>query len=515
MIKSVLNHTLTEKEKYSKLEQFKESFYKGSRKATKLQNPNLTDSVIDNLIDPLWQQVENKICYDDLNIVDFVREYVAGDLYKLLLHDRAPVIELVTNKDLPEKRFKKDEMCKDQFKEHIEQEKKQDKLYLRSKFLDKFTTLMDLKKKGENYQGASGFEKILAAQILLGEADIIQSENFGVVEKECENAKGEKVKEKLWAKIDHGRSLYFCVNHWSKILLFDLKTLYGIEVDYKKLAFELSTHAKTISENEKLIDRLIDKKASNLNQLLNPEMKFTLRYISSNLPPVLCEEVFNYSAESKEFVSDKGNSLGSYFKQRLKNQIQVMREYSEVLYVTSAISNNFQDIISNLPSEFFISKCKDPLIWAIESGKKLDGKDPIVWAIDNGKNIDSKSPIIWAVYNGKEIEGKKPGKWSAEHDLLINGKSPEAFASKVRLAQFVNKASLPIAGLVAVACIGFIIANLSIALIISAAAVALIAALVAKPIASHIQQDLLQNSVVSSKLDNLNAEQPQKVGPTL
>ncbi len=244
-------------------------------------------------------------------------------------------------------------------------------------------------------------------------------------------------------------------------------------------------------------------------------MKFTLRYISSNLPPVLCEEVFNYSAESKEFVSDKGNSLGSYFKQRLKNQIQAMREYSEVLYVTSAISNNFQDIVSNLPSEFFISKCKDPLIWAIESGKKLDGKDPIVWAIDNGKNIDSKSPIIWAVYNGKEIEGKKPGKWSAEHDLLINGKSPEAFASKVRLAQFVNKASLPIAGLVAVACIGFIIANLSIALIISAAAVALIAALVAKPIASHIQRDLLQNSVVSSKLDNLNAEQPQKVGPTL
>ncbi|QUI60839.1 hypothetical protein JKF54_02700 [Wolbachia endosymbiont of Spodoptera picta] len=39
MIKSVLNHTLTKEEEQSKLAQFKESFCKGSRKATKLQNP--------------------------------------------------------------------------------------------------------------------------------------------------------------------------------------------------------------------------------------------------------------------------------------------------------------------------------------------------------------------------------------------------------------------------------------------------------------------------------------------
>ncbi|WP_375604107.1 hypothetical protein NOX90_00140 [Wolbachia endosymbiont of Anurida maritima] len=225
---------------------------------------------------------------------------------------------------------------------------------------------------------------------------------------------------------------------------------------------------------------------------------------------------------SKGFVSDKGNSLGGYFKQRLQNQIQIIREYSEVLHVVTAIENDLQSLAVNLPA-FFNSQFKDPLIWAIESGKKLDGKDPIVWAVDNDKNIDGKdpivwavdndknidgkdpivwavdndknidgkNPIIWAIGNDKEIEGKKPGKWSAEHDLLINGKSPEAFASKVRLAQFVNKASLPIAGLAAVACIGFVIANLSIALIISAAAVALIAGLIAKPIALYVQKKLV------------------------
>ncbi|CCE77825.1 MULTISPECIES: hypothetical protein [Wolbachia] len=234
MIKSVLNHTLTKEEEQSKLVQFKKSFYEGSRKATKLHNPYLPDSIINNRIDPLWQQVESNICYDDLNIADFIREYVAGDLYKLFLYDRAPIVELVTNNNLPEKRFVKSDtqkgkdykpgeydlerdgkeregyvkgkhIFKDQFKERIEQEKSQDKLHLRSKFLDKFTTLMDLKEKG---QDAKGFEKILAAQILLGEADIAQPENFGVIEKEYENAEGKKVKEKLWAKIDHGRSFY-------------------------------------------------------------------------------------------------------------------------------------------------------------------------------------------------------------------------------------------------------------------------------------------------------------------
>uniref|UniRef100_A0AAU7YN05 Uncharacterized protein n=1 Tax=Wolbachia endosymbiont of Oeneis ivallda TaxID=3171168 RepID=A0AAU7YN05_9RICK len=458
-----------------------------------MQNPNLTADNIANLIDLLWQQVESNICYDDLNIADFIREYVAGDLYKLLLHDRAPIVELVINADLPRKRFAN---SSDQFKERIEQEKNQDKLHLRSKFLDKFTTLMDLKEKG---QDAKGFEKILAAQILLGEADIMQSENFGVIEKEYENAKGEKVKEKLWAKIDHGRSLYSCVNHWSQILLLDLEALHGIKVDYKKLALELSAYVRTISENEELIDRLIDKKASSLNQLLNPEMKFTLRYVSSKIPAVFfCKEVFSYSAESKGFVSDKGNSLGGYFKQRLKSQIQTMKEYSEVLHVITAIENNIHSLAVNLPA-LFNSQIKDPLIWAVETGKKLDGKDPIIWAVDNGKKLDGKDPIIWAIDNGKNIEGKKPGKCAAEHNLLINGKNPETFASKVQSVKFVNKASLPIA-----ACLGFFIANLSMALIISAAAVALVAALIVKPIASYIQKDLLQNSTVSTSLNDPN-----------
>lgn len=109
--------------------------------------------------------------------------------------------------------------------------------------MDKFITLMDLKEKGKNHQDAKGFEKILAAQILLGEPDIVNPENFGVIEKEYENAKGKKVKEKLWAKIDHGRSFYLSFTNTKDYLqnfftfLITLR-MYGIKIDLEKLSKE-------------------------------------------------------------------------------------------------------------------------------------------------------------------------------------------------------------------------------------------------------------------------------------
>ncbi|MGY5877442.1 hypothetical protein [Wolbachia endosymbiont of Nasonia oneida] len=337
MVKSVLNHTLTKEEEQSKLAQFKESFYKGSRKATKLQNPYLPDFIINSLIDLLWLQVESSICYDDLNIADFIREYVAGDLYKLFLYDRAPIVELVTNNDLPEERFANGN---DQFKERIEQEKDQEQLHLRSKFLSKFTTLMDLKKKGENYQDAKGFEKILAAQILLGEADIVNPENFGVIEKEYENAKGEKVKEKLWAKIDHGRSFYLSFSNVKGYLqnfftfLIPLRS-YGIKIDLEKLSKELEDFIDYYDQNKEKFEALMDRKASTLNHVLNPNMEFKLRYTNGSRFNVRNFKYMNgeFKVQKKQvsfFIKTPDNnspstSFSDYFKQNLETQVKMAR----------------------------------------------------------------------------------------------------------------------------------------------------------------------------------------------
>ncbi|WP_241653950.1 hypothetical protein [Wolbachia endosymbiont of Nilaparvata lugens] len=353
MIKSVLNHTLTKEEEQSKLAQFKESFYKGSRKATKLQNPYLSDSIINNRIDPLWQQVESNICYDDLNIADFIREYVAGDLYKLFLYDRAPIVELVTNNDLPKERFANGN---DQFKERIEQEKNQGQLHLRSKFLDKFTTLMDLKEKGKNYQDAKGFEKILAAQILLGEADIAQPENFGVIEKEYENAGGKKVKEKLWAKIDHGRSFYLsfsgtksCLQNFY-IFLIILRS-YGIKIDLEKLSKELEDFIDYYDKNKEKFEALIDRKASTLNHVLNPNMQFNLRYTNGSILNVRNFKCINGEFKAQKMFSlsildndSPSTSFSDYFKQNLETQVKMARNLTGPLKDLAGTLKNFDRI---------------------------------------------------------------------------------------------------------------------------------------------------------------------------
>lgn len=208
MIKSFSNKTLSYEERGVLLSRFKESFYRASEKNMGLFPSGLLfrlKAVRKQTLNALWANVEQNICYDDLNVADFIREYFAGDLYHLLLHDRAPLIELVTNQALPTKRFVKGKSgdkydFKDQYTELLNQEKDQPNLFLRSKFLHNFTTLIDLKASGKKYKDAEGLEKILAAQILLGEADIIQAENFGLIEKDG---------EKVFAKIDHGRSFYF------------------------------------------------------------------------------------------------------------------------------------------------------------------------------------------------------------------------------------------------------------------------------------------------------------------
>lgn len=341
MMKSVLNRTLKEGDKQSLLAQFKKSFYKASEQSLKLFPSAFTTSKSKRryVIDISWKQAKSHICYDDLNIASFVREHMAGRLYELFLYDRAPIIELVTNNNLPEKRFVADAAQRgedhkkytkekykftNQIKKQIAEENKQDELYLRSKFLSEFTTLIDLKEQGEDYQSATGFEKILAAQILLGEADTIQSENFGVMK---------KAKEKLWAKIDHGRSFYLCFSNVKDYLTvlrthLDQLWLYGIKIDLGKLSEKLSEFIAYYDKNRELFAALIDKKADDLNCVLNPKMEFTLRYVDGNH---IYQEVFKYSEKSKGFVSDHGNSLSSYFKQRLTTQVEMARDLSAVL----------------------------------------------------------------------------------------------------------------------------------------------------------------------------------------
>ncbi|XGA08592.1 MAG: hypothetical protein U0X86_000850 [Wolbachia endosymbiont of Xenopsylla cheopis] len=420
MIKSFVNKTLSNEERKSRLNKFKDSFYRASERNIKLFPPSFLfkfDAIRKQTIDMFWLNVEQNICYDDLNIADFIREYFAGDLYRLLLQDRAPLIELVTNQTLPTKRFVKEESSdkcefKDQYIELLHQEKNQPKLFLRSKFLHNFTTLTDLKANGKKYKDAEGFEKILAAQMLLGEADIVQTENFGLIEKDG---------GKAFAKIDHGRSFYHSFNDSTKYLMVWLSLCltsfdtYGLKIDFGRLCNKVNRAVGFLNANKDSIELLMERKAQNLNRILNSNMKFTLRYMHTiDNDPRSCmkTEDFSYSKQSGQFISNRDHSLNDYFKERLNTQIEIANKAASELEVITKMS--FMRLI--WMQLYIQSSESDILVWVINSNKKIDGKNPLAWAIENNK----------------QIEGGDAVKWAKDHDMTIGGRNPETFAHIIR-----------------------------------------------------------------------------------
>ncbi|MDM8335356.1 hypothetical protein [Wolbachia pipientis] len=53
----------------------------------------------------------------------------------------------------------------------------------------------------------------------------------------------------------------------------------GIKIDLSKLSKELSKFIDFCNKNKEKFEALIDRKASSLNHILNPNMEFELRYI--------------------------------------------------------------------------------------------------------------------------------------------------------------------------------------------------------------------------------------------
>ncbi|WP_264704576.1 hypothetical protein [Wolbachia endosymbiont (group B) of Apotomis betuletana] len=197
---------------------------------------------------------------------------------------------------------------------------------------------------------------------MLGEVDITQSENFGVIEEEYENAKGKKVKEKLWAKIDHGRSFYLSFSNTKDYLqnfftfLTELRR-YGIKIDLEKLSKELEDFFDYYDQNKEKFEALIDRKASTLNHVLNPNMQFNLRYIDGSIL-----NVRNFKYMKGEFKVQKMKKVGfsfslpildndspstsfsDYFKQNLETQVKMARNLTGPLKDLAGPWKNFDRI---------------------------------------------------------------------------------------------------------------------------------------------------------------------------
>ncbi|RYF19449.1 MAG: hypothetical protein EOO42_14370, partial [Flavobacteriales bacterium] len=117
--------------------------------------------------------------------VNFINEYVTSAIYRRLLYNRAPMIEITESAE-------------------------ENKMKLRSKFLDNFQTISEFTKSNEHYNigeahdginHVKGAEKLFASIIFGGEFDI-HAGNLGVMTEIDEF--GNEIK--VFAKIDHGWS---------------------------------------------------------------------------------------------------------------------------------------------------------------------------------------------------------------------------------------------------------------------------------------------------------------------
>lgn len=311
IVKSALNKALNAEDKAKLIENFGQSYVASTVRQLKA-NGNYSAAAEARVKAEWSQNVKPYILPDDLNMSDFIREYIAGGLYRLTLQQQSPLIELVpANNQLAAA---------------------EDRVYLRSKFLPNFETFLSAQVKSKNLANVQGLEKVIARALLLGEADLSNYENFGVIEKDG---------ERIFAKIDHGKS--FCTMPHSltafKETLFNRLLEQQQPLSLVKLHQELEGGIQFFSQNRELINSIIEQRVHNLEKTLAPNIKFSMLRMSlasSDAKQPLVLETFTFQTvknelgkEEKHLISDKGNSLSSYFKTAIEESLQkTPREFS-------------------------------------------------------------------------------------------------------------------------------------------------------------------------------------------
>ena len=396
---------------------------------------------------------------DAANKQDFMAEYMMSPLYNRLLYGAAPVIGLANEAG--------------------------SEIYLKSKFLDNFQLLYDAIRDDLSF---SGFEKVIATSLFLGEIDY-HNQNLGVVT--TQNG------EKQVVKIDHGRS---AENWWNardeSTIMYDLYSnipkFYYQDIPFSVSEFkDMVDNIDTISENE--IESLIGSQSDKLKKTgFKPNAKYNNKDLGYK---IIFTDKIEEPQEGKLIVSDSQNKLILQIKgkdpisveldednrlfyqssdgerkefpmtvadfKRLQDDsvrgVELDNLKDKLLEATSSIgySENEIDLRYKKLEEYYIENLKENKKIFEDLGKTLDiivkidadekwkngqwiesiygnskKQDPIIWAFENNKTIEGKDPITWASENNKIIEGKDPITWKREfllEQVRIKGRNEQEF----------------------------------------------------------------------------------------
>ncbi|MCA7010865.1 MULTISPECIES: hypothetical protein [unclassified Wolbachia] len=294
--------------------------------------------------------------YYDNDIAELIREYIAGDVQRLLLYNRSPKISIITQKG------------------------KKDRIYLGSKFLLSFLTyetLIDMVEpkdeeelKGE-LRNVKGYNKILAAGIILRDRDINNTGNIGIMETYEDDSECLAL---AWGKIDLGKTFARQGLDTNAEVKAELRNLLDLNeyanVDLQELSTELKNMLIILEQNQQKLNSVIENKSSKLNENLNKNTKFYL-YTDKNFNPRYNESkkiTFIYSNKLKQFVSqdDEKFNLAQYFKEKLYSQMNFAKELVHTLDLIIKIDDS--EPIKTI-DEYLDSEHEDFLTWSMENTK--------------------------------------------------------------------------------------------------------------------------------------------------
>lgn len=271
-----------------------------------------------------------------------LREFVVGGMFKRILYDRAPTISLdIKETDAP----KLDELEK--------------QIYLRSKFLEGFETIGSIESSSGDLE-AEGLEKVVAASMFLGDIDINKG-NLGIM----------PGNPPVVAKIDHGQA-FFANNIPANSLLgltgHLVKTL-GYSQHFN---FSLDKFSETVGQMTQISDDEIDKLVgSRIHELKQAGFDFD----------EIVENYVGYDEEVDPALSSE-QIVENYFRKYIKAQSATFKDLEqslEIIKLIGPVDNKWKenDWIHEIQD-------KDPVLWAAENGKNIDGQDPVNWLVKNG-----------------------------------------------------------------------------------------------------------------------------------
>lgn len=252
---------------------------------------------------------------------DLVNEYTMAPLYRRMLYDRTPIIELTTTGE---------EIKNDIFEiEHLERERQYDSIFIRSKFLRDFET-MAIFAGDKNYQRhqevqrlrkLQGFEKVIASCLMFGEGDY-HAGNLGV----SRHLINEQI-EHIVNKIDHGRSAttFFSSAKEMHRALQERLNLFG----YENIPMNIISLKNAIDEGLKIsedeIKNLIQARLANLDHI-----GFDFKNLNLNI--YIDNKTIHYKTQTWE---ERANL---YIKLLLAHR-KIMEQYSNVLAAAIAQQN--------------------------------------------------------------------------------------------------------------------------------------------------------------------------------